>query len=79
MIHCSICPCDVMIVCPGMIGQRADDWMSHVCDLTASRGDAYREMIRLHGAGMSLPSLEESERIIANAEIFLRSNPCGCG
>jgi hypothetical protein len=77
MTRCPICPCDEIHPCPGMIGQRPDG-MSHVCDLSASHGDAYREMIRLHGAGMSLPTIEESEAIMAQAEVSLMVNPGGC-
>jgi hypothetical protein len=67
-----------------MIGQRADG-KSHVCDLADPagvkyQGEAQREAIRDHGAQMSLPSLEESEAIIAQAET-IQTNPTGqcCG
>ena len=33
------------------------------------------EGIRQHGSQMSLPSLEESERIIAQAQLAMEANP----
>jgi len=58
--RCPDCPAAKGHDCPG-------EHAARLCELARSR-PAYRESIRRHAAGFALPSIEESERIIARAQ-----------